>query len=81
MQQMTINTNGLDQIKAAVKYHTNQELTIEQACAYASQMEERWMPGEPVFFEISQFKTLSGRPEVIDLTEDGYDIQDIEDDK
>ena len=81
MQQMTINTNGLDQIKEAVKHHTNQEITTEQACAYASQTEESWLPGESVFFEISQFKTLSGRPEVIDITKDGYDIEETEDDQ
>lgn len=79
MQQMTINHNGIEQIKYAVKYHTDQTITDEQAYAYATQMEERWMPGESVFFEISQFKTLSGRPEVIDIAEDGYDIETLYD--
>ncbi len=68
MQQMTINLIGIEQIKAAVKHHTGQTITNDQAYAYAAQMEECWLPGESVLFEISQFKTLSGRPEVIDLT-------------
>ena len=71
---LAINQDGLQQIAAAVQYHTGHAITNAQARAWASEIESTWHEGESVCFEISQSKTLTGRPEVVHLAPEGFDI-------
>lgn len=74
MNTLAINQTGLQQIAAAVQHHTGHAITNAQACAWASEIESTWHSGDSVCFEISQNKTLSGRPEVVRLTPAGFTI-------
>ena len=74
MNTLAINQTGLHQIAAGVQHHTGHAITNAQACAWASKIESTWHAGESVCFEISQNKTLTGRPEVVHLTPEGFDV-------
>ena len=77
MNTLTINQTGLQQIAAAVHYHTGHAITNAQARAWASEIESTWHDGDSVCFEISQHKTLTGRPEVVHLAPEGFDITSV----
>lgn len=71
---LAINQKGLQQIADAVQHHTGHAITNAQACAWASEVESTWHAGDSVCFEISRNKTLTGRPEVVRLTPEGFDV-------
>jgi len=80
-----INDQGLAQLKSILTVHhkkfINEEPTIEQLCAWASEMEEHtnFDEGETPFIEIKSYDSVSGHTETYNIDLAGFDKTEIED--
>ena len=84
MKHITINENGLAQIKTALaeKHKLGGEhFTTSMLLAWASDVENSWSNGNGAAFEITDWDAVSGHPEVVVVTEAGYDLHDDGEDK
>lgn len=82
MQTIIINTNGLQQIKNALgQFHKlgADHFTEDMLHAWAADVEQSFDNGNGAAFEIRSFDSITGRPEVVFITPDGYDIQEYDD--
>lgn len=82
MQVAHINTNGLNQIAAALgQFHKlgQDHFTAPMLNAWAADAEESFDNGNGMCFEIKSWDSASGRPEVVTITADGYDVETLND--
>lgn len=81
MQVATINANGLNQIAEALGVHHKlgrDHFTAPMLAAWASEAEEHFADGNGCYIEIRSFDSNSGAPVEVTITEDGYDIEEVE---
>lgn len=82
MQVAHINTNGLNQIAAALGlYHKlgQDRFTAAMLNAWAAEAEESFDNGNGMCFEIKSWDSTSGRTELVTITANGYDIETLND--
>ncbi|AXW09996.1 hypothetical protein CJO90_05655 [Ralstonia solanacearum] len=75
-----LNANGVNQIAEALgKYHRlgRDHFTDSMLCAWANEAEAHFAAGNGCHVEISRFDSVSGHPVVVEITPDGYDVEDI----
>ena len=77
MLTISINSNGLQQIKEALELHCA-DPAAQNINAWAEEAVESYYNGNGVAFEIGGQYTASGRPETVVLTPDGYDLEEVE---
>lgn len=84
MRTATINDNGLQQIaQALAKYHKlgAENLTVLAINARAQEAERSFDAGNGMTFEIRARDSVTGRPEEVTISPDGYDFQELSDDE
>ncbi|MCR6481053.1 hypothetical protein NU688_33185 [Variovorax sp. ZS18.2.2] len=82
MQAAHINTNGLNQIAAALGlFHKlgHDHFTAAMLGAWAAEAEESFANGNGMCFEIKSWDSVTGRPEVVTVTTDGFDVETVND--
>ena len=82
MQTAHINTNGLNQIAAALGFSHKlgqEHFTANMLNAWAAEAEESFDSGNGMCFEIKSWDSSTGRTEVVTITTHGYDIEDLND--
>lgn len=82
MQVAHINTNGINQIAAALglSHKLGQDhFTAAMLNAWAAEAEESFDAGNGMCFEIKSWDSTSGRTEAVTITADGFDIETLND--
>jgi hypothetical protein len=82
MQVAHINTNGINQIAAALglSHKLGQDhFTAAMLNAWAAEAEESFDNGNGMCFEIKSWDSATGRTEVVTITAEGYDIETLND--
>ncbi len=80
MQIAYINTNGINQISAALgQYHKlgQDHFTAAMLRAWAADAEESFGNGNGMCFEIKSWDSNSGHTELVTISSDGYDVKTI----
>lgn len=79
MQNARINTNGLEQIAAALgRLHKlgRDHFTPAMLSAWASAAEDSYAAGNGAEFEIKGRDSTTGRPELVTITPEGYELEE-----
>jgi hypothetical protein len=75
---MRINSVGLEEIKIALKKYMREDahsqLNDSAPRIYASEIEENWVDGNGVGFDIDARLTVSGRPVLVQISDAGFEI-------
>jgi hypothetical protein len=83
MKVARINSNGFEQIAAALREHHRYVRKYgnspSMVLAWAAEAEKSFADGNGCGFEISAHISNSGRPVVIDITPEGYDVVEMAD--
>jgi hypothetical protein len=82
MQTARINSKGLNLIANALGlFHKlgKEHFTPSMLNAWAAEAEESFANGNGMSFEIKGRDTLSGRPEIVTISPDGYEIECLND--
>ena len=83
MQVAHINTKGLIQIHQALGQHHKlgaDHFTPQMLNAWAQEAEDHFNNGSGCYFEIRGFDTNSGSPVVVTISEEGFDVTNVNDD-
>lgn len=78
---VSINENGLEQIKAALDKHHKlplEHFTPEMLAAWCLLAESSHADGNDVRFEIKGVDSVSGKPVTVFITPEGYDLSEVE---
>jgi hypothetical protein len=80
MQVAFINTNGLNQIAAALgQYHKlgQYHFTAAMLHAWAAEAEESFNNGNGMCFEIKSWDSITGSTEVVTISADGFFVENL----
>lgn len=83
MQVAHINTNGINQIAAALgQFHKlgQDHFTSTMLHAWAAEAEESFDNGNGMCFEIKSWDSATGRTEVVTISAEGFDVETLNDD-
>jgi hypothetical protein len=83
MQVAHINTKGLIQIHQALGQNHKlgaDHFTPAMLSAWAEQAEDHFNNGNGCYIEIRSFDSNSGAPVEVVITQDGYEVADVNDD-
>lgn len=82
MKVAHINVSGMNQIAEALgQYHKlgRAHFTPPMLDAWASVAEGHFNNGNGCYFEISGLHTVTGTPIEVTISDDGYDIEEVDD--
>lgn len=83
MQVAHINADGLAQIAEALDKHHKlgrDHFTPSMLAAWASEAEDHFNDGNGCYFEIRSFDSTSGSPVEVNITFEGYEVEEVNDD-
>lgn len=83
MKSAHVNANGIEQIaKALGKFHKlgKDHFTDEMIRAWAADVENSLDNGNDASFEIKSWDSSTGRVELVSITDDGYDFEELSED-
>jgi hypothetical protein len=80
MKTAQINNYGLKQIASELAKHHKlggEHFDQSMIAAWATEAENSFMDGNGCQFEISRFDSVTGRPVVVLIGEEGFDVEEV----